>query len=124
MIPTALGNIVGGGLFVGAAYWYLYLTGVGPDEIKFDLGGLDSAMEAGGPMGRSHRKSVPDTGSGSGSSSNKEEVLDGREPEVGDPNHVHSVPSSGLHMGSGLGRELNAELYAKPKSEVVGNEKV
>ena len=32
LIPTTLGNIVGGGLFVGATYWYLYLTGVGPQE--------------------------------------------------------------------------------------------
>jgi formate/nitrite transporter len=27
MIPAALGNIIGGGLFVGVLYWYLYLTG-------------------------------------------------------------------------------------------------
>ncbi|KAF2673237.1 Formate/nitrite transporter, partial [Microthyrium microscopicum] len=27
MIPALLGNIVGGGLFVGTAYWYLYICG-------------------------------------------------------------------------------------------------
>ncbi|KAI4725944.1 Formate/nitrite transporter [Aureobasidium sp. EXF-10728] len=27
MIPALLGNIVGGGLFVGVVYWYLYLAG-------------------------------------------------------------------------------------------------
>lgn len=27
MIPAALGNIVGGGVFVAAVYWYLYLVG-------------------------------------------------------------------------------------------------
>ena len=32
LIPTTIGNVVGGGLFVGAVYWYLYLTGVGPHE--------------------------------------------------------------------------------------------
>lgn len=26
MIPALLGNIVGGGLFVGVVYWYLYLA--------------------------------------------------------------------------------------------------
>jgi len=26
MIPALLGNIVGGGLFVGVVYWYLYLS--------------------------------------------------------------------------------------------------
>ena len=27
MIPSLLGNLVGGGLFVGVVYWYLFLTG-------------------------------------------------------------------------------------------------
>lgn len=27
MIPSGLGNIVGGGAFVGAVYWYMYLAG-------------------------------------------------------------------------------------------------
>jgi formate/nitrite transporter FocA (FNT family) len=26
MLPSALGNVLGGGLFVGTLYWYLYLT--------------------------------------------------------------------------------------------------
>lgn len=50
MIPTALGNLVGGGLFVGTIYWYLYLTGEIAVGIDFNIGGLASAMEAGGPM--------------------------------------------------------------------------
>ena len=117
MIPTLLGNIVGGGVFVGAIYWYLYLTGVGPDEIKFDLGGLDTAMEAGGPMDQSHRKSVPNT---QGSDTSRDNVIEGQNPEVGNPNHIHSVPSASSHMGSGIGRELNAEKYAKPKGDILG----
>lgn len=51
MIPRAPGNTLGGGLFVGRVRWYLYLTGPGSEDIKFDLGGFDSAMEAGGPIG-------------------------------------------------------------------------
>lgn len=35
MIPSVLGNIVGGGLFVGVLYWYLYLAG-NDVEIHFD----------------------------------------------------------------------------------------
>jgi hypothetical protein len=27
MVPAGLGNIFGGGLFVGVLYWYIYLTG-------------------------------------------------------------------------------------------------
>jgi hypothetical protein len=50
LIPTTLGSMVGGDLFVGAIYWYLYLT-----EVSFDLGGLASAMAAGGRMRRDRR---------------------------------------------------------------------
>lgn len=51
LIPTTLGNIVGSGLSVGAAYWYLFLTGGGSETIDFNLGGLNTTMEAveGGP---------------------------------------------------------------------------
>ena len=56
MFPTALGSTLGGGLLVGGLYWHLYLTGPGSEDIKFDLGGLDSAMEAGGRIGPSIAK--------------------------------------------------------------------
>ena len=48
LIPTTLGNIIGGGVFVGTAYWYLYLTSTGAVEIDFNLGGMNTAMEVGG----------------------------------------------------------------------------
>lgn len=48
MIPTALGNTLGGGFYVWGVYWQLYLTGPGSEDIKIDLRGLDSATEAGG----------------------------------------------------------------------------
>ncbi len=76
MIPAVLGNILGVGLFVGAVYWYLHLTGVGPNEIRFDLGGLDSAMEAQGPMGPSRRKMM----NGEGNNDTRG-AIEGREPE-------------------------------------------
>jgi formate/nitrite transporter FocA (FNT family) len=50
LIPAALGNIVGGGFFVGMAYWYLYLTGEIAVQVSFNLGTLDTAMEAGGML--------------------------------------------------------------------------
>ena len=51
MIPSAIGNIVGGGLFVGGVYWYLYLEGT-EVEIHFDNMGVDHAVyEQGGPVG-------------------------------------------------------------------------
>ena len=34
LIPVTLGNIVGAGLFVGMAYWYVYLKGEKGDVAK------------------------------------------------------------------------------------------
>ncbi|CAF0739746.1 unnamed protein product [Adineta steineri] len=36
MIPVTLGNILGGGLFVGVTYWYLYLIEKVDTELKID----------------------------------------------------------------------------------------
>ena len=43
MIPAALGNIVGGGVFVGAVYWYLHLAGGEDIELPFDMSPIPSA---------------------------------------------------------------------------------
>lgn len=115
MIPSAIGNIIGGGVFVGGIYWYLYLTGDGTDNIKFNIGGLDSAMEVGGPMGRSHRRSIPDSARGEEEKQNN--MVNGKEPEEGHPNHVTSLPSSNQTMASGIGRELTADKYTKSKGK-------
>ena len=64
LIPTLLGNLVGGGLFVSTIYWYLYLTGEGSVQVDFNMGGIDSAMGGGGPMkkgsGTKHSADVED----------------------------------------------------------------
>ena len=113
MIPTAIGNIVGGGFFVATMYWYLYLTGLGSEEVRFDLGNLDTAMEAGGPMGRASSKQLSPS-----SSDTEGKVLEGREPV-----DVHHIPSTTTHMSSAIGQELSAEKYAKPKAEVLAENK-
>lgn len=112
MIPTTLGNVIGGSLFVGGMYWYLYLTGEGSDNIMFNVGGLDAAMEVGGPMGESHRRSVPDSPNGE---EKENKTKNEKGPGQGHPNHVTSLPSSGQTMTSGLGRELTAEKYTNRK---------
>lgn len=33
LIPALIGNIIGGGLFVGMAYWYLHASGEGPVSV-------------------------------------------------------------------------------------------
>lgn len=58
MIPALIGNIVGGGLFVGVAYWYLYLLGettpVMIDGVAF---GVDISIgEDVGPRERANRR--------------------------------------------------------------------
>lgn len=114
-MSTAIGNTVGGGLFVGGIYWYLYLTGPGSEEILFDLGGLDTAMEAGGPMGSSHRRSVPNSQSSEDEKQNR--MIDGNKVKEGHPNHVSSLPSTEQQMVSGIGRELSADKYTRKKGE-------
>ena len=111
MIPAAIGNTIGGGVFIAAIYWYLYLTGEGSVDIDFNLGSLNSAMEAGGPMGKirsAHQHSM--TNSESNGS-----VIHGQDP--GNPNHPSQLPSSSGHMVSGIGKELHADMYAKRKGE-------
>lgn len=49
LIPTLLGNFVGGGIFVGAAYWYLYITGETGVQISFDIGAMATAEGGAGP---------------------------------------------------------------------------
>ena len=119
LIPTTLGNMVGGGLFVGAIYWYLYLTGEGSVDVSFNIGSLQSAMEAGGPMGRVMRF---DNGNG--------HVIDGVPPShaQGEDNAVKiaspgrggtvqgdHLPHSGGPLQSAVAKELSAEKYAKRK---------
>ena len=114
MIPTTLGNVIGGGIFVAGIYWYLYLTGEGSDNITFNIGGLDSAIEGGGgPMGLSHPRSIPDSAKREGEK--EDQMMNGKEPQQGHPDHVASLPSSDQTMSSGLGRELPAEKYTSRK---------
>jgi len=116
LIPTTLGNIVGDGLFVGAMYWYLYLTGEGSVDISFELDSLQSAMEAGGPMGRTetlvHNGRPIDGDSTQGQSDNEVKIAS---PSCGGHIVGDHLPHSGGGMHSGVGRELCAEKYTKKK---------
>lgn len=115
LIPTTLGNMIGGGLFVGAIYWYLYLTGEGNVDVSFDLGGLASAMEAGGPMGRD--KTIDRANVINGVPSRGAEGEDVRIASPGMGGHMvgDHLPHSGTMMHSSVGKELRADKYAKRK---------
>lgn len=101
MIPTGLGNIVGGGLFVGTAYWYLYLTGEDAVAIEFDTGTIRTAVEGGaGPL-----------------------TIHGRDPnEGGNADGLRSPVSNGSapagHLMSAIGKDLSDDSpYAKTRKE-------
>ncbi|KAI9743580.1 MAG: hypothetical protein M1818_002895 [Claussenomyces sp. TS43310] len=130
LIPTTLGNILGGGLFVGATYWYLYLTGEAAVDITFDTGVLSSAMEAGGPM-RSASTAPTASRWNPRRRSRPPPVLEGIDASTHDESPPQSekiasplmsgsiardqLPHSGGPLQSGIGRELSAERYAKRK---------
>lgn len=81
-------------------YWYLYLTGPGSEDIKFDLGGLDTAMEGAGGPGMRRKPSPP------GSQSSGDEKGGGGE---GHPSSVIPLPATDRHMASWFGREMSAD---------------
>lgn len=111
MIASAIGNIVGGGLFVGTAYWYLYLTGEARVSVSFDLGAEASAVQAGaGPL-RPTRSSEP-------------MVVDGVAPEEarGAGSEYASprspVRSEATQLMSGIAKELSDDSeWAKTHEE-------
>lgn len=128
LIPTLLGNIVGGGLFVGTSYWYLYLTGDVAVEINFNIGGLNSAMEAGGPMRASEAERMRSSQLNGGSS-----TLFGREPSgggVSTPVEGQMQKNGGLssagnngHVMSAFGKDFSDDSpYAKTHAERMANE--
>lgn len=107
MIPTALGNFVGGGVFVGATYWYLYLTGEAGVQVDFNVGSLATAMEAGGPMRKTESEQQTNVG---------ESTMIG----VGS----NDLPHSGGQLNSSLSQELGDHTpYAKSHAERMSSPK-
>lgn len=86
MIPSLLGNIIGGGLFTGVVYWYLFLAG-NDVEIHFDTMPMDHPV-----------CSCQGYGHSNGS------VKEG---------HSHMIPSSGNVGMSGLAKDLHGEHFKK-----------
>ncbi|KAI0475574.1 Formate/nitrite transporter [Xylariaceae sp. FL0804] len=95
LIPSLIGNIVGGVLFMSLPYWYFYLSGSEGVHIHFDLNPIKTAMEVGGPMENHHRG--PSTVTHASSERNDQ------------------LPDSKSDAQSGLAEELSAEKYGKYK---------
>ncbi|TAQ83136.1 hypothetical protein B7494_g8539 [Chlorociboria aeruginascens] len=101
MIPSLIGNFIGGGLFTGVIYWYLYLAGTDV-PIHFDGIPMDTAVyEQGGPV----EHTVTATGAGTGYGHESKNAAQ------------HPVPDSGNHAISGLAKDLHATIFRKGHSE-------
>jgi hypothetical protein len=90
MIPAGLGNIVGGGLFVGVLYWYLYLTDK-EVEIPFDV----AAYEQGGQIRRINKPTTPDSAMTGAEGTLRGSLVSGVAREL----HVEHFKNSGNRNG-------------------------
>ncbi|QSZ28578.1 hypothetical protein DSL72_003076 [Monilinia vaccinii-corymbosi] len=88
MIPSLLGNIIGGGFFCGGVYWYLFLAHE-TVSIHFDTVDANTAVyEQGGPI-------------------NRQATADGAGTGYGHAHDKHVVPSSGNNGRSGIAHDLH-----------------
>ena len=102
MIPSFLGNAIGGGLFTGVLYWYLFLAG-NEVEIHFDTMPMDTAVyEQGGPL----QNAITSTGAGTGYGNEHGHEVKG----------LNTVPDSGNMGVSGLAKDLHGKLFKKDKT--------
>lgn len=124
MIPSLLGNIVGGGVFVGLVYWYLFLAGGEEVEIHFDTMPVDTAVYEQGMCFPSHvspllfnyledhllikkitggplQRQITDTGAGTGYSSSSTTK-----------NHI---PHSGNGGISGIAKDFHIKHFKKDR---------
>ncbi|TKA76258.1 hypothetical protein B0A49_04880 [Cryomyces minteri] len=109
MIPAFLGNTLGAALFVGTAYWYLYLTSSDNIPVEFNLDGVNTAIdEMGGPMDRRLTKCPSCNETMNGDSQGK--ALNGTEPL--------DLPDPSGRIKSAIGRELKAYSMEKRNGEV------
>lgn len=63
IIPALIGNIIGGGVFVGALYWYLHLAGgesIAIDGVHFEM--LDGVHVDAGGLGSCRREDDVESG--------------------------------------------------------------
>jgi hypothetical protein len=105
LIPALIGNAIGGGLFVGVLYWYLYLAG-NEVPIHFDNTPMDTAVyEQGGPLHQHMTSTGAGTGYGTQSNGHGPEIKDG-----------HAIPDSGNRGVSGLARDLHGKMFKKEKT--------
>ncbi|RFU30799.1 hypothetical protein B7463_g5518, partial [Scytalidium lignicola] len=98
MIPSGLGNIVGGGLFTGALYWYLFLWN---EEVSIHFDNLPiETTEFGAAPGTSQMKSGNATGY---------EISEGKVTH-------RTIPDSGNMARSGIAKDYHIDHFKKDTS--------
>lgn len=103
MIPSLIGNTIGGGLFCGVLYWYLFLAGE-EVPIHFDTMPVDTATyQNGGPLEHII------TATGAGTRYGNE--VQGRDTDSS--NMVDHIPDSSNHARSGLEKEYHVSHFKK-----------
>jgi hypothetical protein len=105
MIPSFLGNFIGGGLFTGVVYWYLYLAGEEDVPIHFDadIGAQHTAVfEQGGPVSRTV------TGAGGVVEMNGYGHGHGEK-------HMNGIPDSGNMARSGIASDYHGAQFKREK---------
>ncbi|KAF2083751.1 hypothetical protein K490DRAFT_60208 [Saccharata proteae CBS 121410] len=119
MIPTALGNLVGGGLFVATAYWYLYLTGEVGVAVSFDIGSLSTAEQK---DRQRLRNSQEQQYGGVVEGIDPNETSEKSPPSTSQAARPDTLPHSGSPLMSGLAKELgDGTKYTKSHSERTGS---
>ncbi|ESZ92723.1 hypothetical protein SBOR_6888 [Sclerotinia borealis F-4128] len=102
MIPSLLGNIIGGGVFCGGVYWYLFLA----DEtvpIHFDTMDANTAVyEQGGPIQREVTADGAGTGYGLAIA-----IANANANANANAHNKDVVPNSGNNGRSGIARDLH-----------------
>ncbi|KAI9649958.1 hypothetical protein NHQ30_002543 [Ciborinia camelliae] len=103
MIPSLLGNIIGGGLFCGGVYWYLYLAHE-TVPIHFDTTDANTAVyEQGGPIQR-------------------QATVDGAGTGYGHAHDTSVVPNSGNNGKSGIAKDLHLGVVESLARKKEGSE--
>jgi hypothetical protein len=104
MIPSFLGNFIGGAVFTGVIYWYLYLEG-NEVEIHFD-GMAMGVMQGERQMVGSH---IPSVSGGPSSGNGTNGAMWG------------GMPDSGNMGRSGLAKDYHVDQFGKEKADSAAN---
>ncbi|KAG4438814.1 hypothetical protein IFR05_005705 [Cadophora sp. M221] len=114
MIPALLGNIIGGGLFCGAVYWYLFLEG---EEVKIhfdEMGDERKGSAFGTPMSEHLTNTTPQmTNKHTHVQNHSQQDVHPTEPST------QPLPNSGNMAVTGFAKDYQARDYGRKNSDQI-----